>query len=70
MRLLSCCGGGRVNSLPELELTSCDRLQLAHNRLRSMPLEFTSCSTLKYLNLRDNRFEEIPKAVSGGKGGH
>ena len=40
------------------------RLQLAHNKLRDIPLEFTNCSALKYLNLRDNKFMDIPKAVS------
>ena len=51
----------KTNPLSKADL--CPRLQLAHNRLRDIPLEFTSCSTLKYLNLRDNRFDWIPKAV-------
>ena len=38
-------------------------LHLAHNLLRSIAYEFSNCSTLKYLNLRDNRLKEIPQAV-------
>ena len=38
-------------------------LHLAHNLLRSIAYEFSTCSTLKYLNLRDNRLKEIPQAV-------
>lgn len=40
------------------------RLQLAHNQLREIPIEFTNCLALRYLNLRDNRFVEMPRAVS------
>ena len=40
-----------------------DRLHLAKNGLSDIPYEFSQCSPLKYLNLRDNKFREIPKAV-------
>ena len=40
------------------------RLQLAHNQLSHIAYEFTGCSALRYLNLRDNRFRQVPKAVS------
>ena len=39
------------------------RLQLAHNQLSHIAYEFTGCSALRYLNLRDNRFRQVPKAV-------
>ena len=45
------------------ELTNPNRLHLAHNLLREIPYEFTNCLSLKYLNLRDNRFSDVPKAV-------
>lgn len=41
-----------------------NRLHLAHNLLRSIAYEFSNCFALKYLNMRDNRLKEIPKAVS------
>ena len=40
------------------------RLQLSHNQLRDLPLDFASCLSLKYLNLRYNKFTEIPLVVS------
>ena len=40
------------------------RLQLVHNQLSHIAYEFTGCSALRYLNLRDNRFRQVPKAVS------
>lgn len=40
------------------------RLQLSHNQLRDLPLDFASCASLKYLNLRYNKFTEIPLVVS------
>lgn len=42
----------------------CFRLQLAHNQLSHIAHEFTGCSALRYLNLRDNRLRQVPKAVS------
>lgn len=42
----------------------CIRLQLAHNQLSHIAHEFTGCSALRYLNLRDNRFRQVPNAVS------
>ncbi|KAL9099627.1 MAG: hypothetical protein Q9163_004902 [Psora crenata] len=42
-----------------------ERLQLAHNQLRQISPDFSTCSALKYLNLRDNRFQEIPQAIFG-----
>ena len=38
-------------------------LHLSHNEISHMPFRFQQCSILKYLNLRDNRFEDFPKAV-------
>ena len=38
-------------------------LALPHNLLRSIAYEFSTCSKLTYLNLRNNRFKEIPQAV-------
>ncbi|KAL9073224.1 MAG: hypothetical protein Q9161_003056 [Pseudevernia consocians] len=42
-----------------------ERLQLAHNQLSHIAYEFTGCSALRYLNLRDNRFRQVPKAIFG-----
>lgn len=42
---------------------SWSRLQLAHNQLCHIAIEFASCSALRYLNLRDNIFKEVPKVV-------
>ncbi|KAG8527987.1 uncharacterized protein KY384_006903 [Bacidia gigantensis] len=39
------------------------RLNVSHNQLNFIFPEFATCSALKYLNLRDNRFQEIPQAI-------
>lgn len=40
------------------------RLQLGRNSLSRIGIEFTQCTALKYLNVRNNAFGEIPQAVS------
>ena len=55
----------KLNSKTSFMLSfDCYRLQLAHNQLSHIAYEFTGCSALRYLNLRDNRFRQVPKAVS------
>ncbi|KAF2968459.1 hypothetical protein GQX73_g5099 [Xylaria multiplex] len=40
-----------------------ERLALSHNRLTSFPARFSECTSLRYLNVRNNRIEEFPLAL-------
>lgn len=39
------------------------RLALSHNQLSTFPARFAECTSLRYLNVRNNRIEEFPLAV-------
>lgn len=39
-------------------------LKLDYNHIWHIPYKFDECVMLKYLNLRNNRFKDFPKAVS------
>ncbi|KAI1115503.1 RAM signaling pathway protein [Nemania sp. NC0429] len=40
-----------------------ERLALSHNKLTSFPARFSECTSLRYLNVRSNRFEKFPLAL-------
>ncbi|KAJ3556135.1 hypothetical protein NPX13_g10204 [Xylaria arbuscula] len=40
-----------------------ERLALSHNKLISFPARFSECTSLRYLNVRNNRIEEFPLAL-------
>ena len=54
-----------VNTKQMLTRTSVfgDRLRLSRTQIFYLPFRFEECKMLKYLNLRDNSFSEIPHAV-------
>ncbi|KAI1506637.1 hypothetical protein F5X99DRAFT_365019, partial [Biscogniauxia marginata] len=39
------------------------RLALSHNKLSSFPARFSECTSLRYLNVRNNHIREFPLAV-------
>lgn len=39
------------------------RLALSHNQISTFPARFSECTSLRYLNVRNNRIEEFPLAV-------
>jgi hypothetical protein len=41
-----------------------NRLALSHNYLQTFPARFSECTSLRYLNVRQNRIREFPLAVS------
>ncbi|SPO03969.1 related to adenylate cyclases [Cephalotrichum gorgonifer] len=40
-----------------------ERLALSHNLLTTFPARFAECTSLRYLNVRNNRIEEFPLAL-------
>ncbi|KAK5636572.1 hypothetical protein RRF57_012284 [Xylaria bambusicola] len=40
-----------------------ERLALSHNKLTTFPARFSECTSLRYLNVRNNRIEEFPLAL-------
>lgn len=40
------------------------RLALSHNFLQSFPVRFAECTSLRYLNVRQNEISEFPLPVS------
>ncbi|KAI0911731.1 RAM signaling pathway protein [Ustulina deusta] len=44
-----------------------ERLALSHNMLTSFPARFSECTSLRYLNVRNNRVEEFPLVLCGLK---
>ncbi|KAJ2980063.1 hypothetical protein NUW58_g7044 [Xylaria curta] len=40
-----------------------ERLALSHNKLTSFPTRFSECTSLRYLNVRNNRIEKFPLAL-------
>ncbi len=39
-------------------------LALSHNYLQTFPARFSECTSLRYLNVRQNMIREFPLAVS------
>ena len=39
------------------------RLALSHNQISTFPARFSECTSLRYLNVRNNRMDEFPLAV-------
>lgn len=39
------------------------RIALSHNKLSSFPARFSECTSLRYLNVRNNRISEFPLPV-------
>ncbi|KAI3317526.1 RAM signaling pathway protein [Xylariaceae sp. AK1471] len=40
-----------------------ERLALSHNKLTSFPVRFSECTSLRYLNVRNNHIKEFPLAL-------
>ena len=40
-----------------------DSLALSHNQLSSLPVRFSECTSLRYLNIRGNQIKEFPMTV-------
>ena len=60
-------GHSSIARLPEtvvdLIKDEVDRLSLSHNQIWHIPLRFSECTHLRYLNIRSNVFREIPRGV-------
>lgn len=60
-------GHSSIARLPEsvvdLIKAEVERLSLSHNQIWHIPLRFSECSHLRYLNIRSNVFREIPRGV-------
>ncbi|KAK5272271.1 RAM signaling network component [Exophiala xenobiotica] len=60
-------GHSNIARLPEsvvdLIKDEVERLSLSHNQIWHIPLRFSECSHLRYLNIRSNVFREIPRGV-------
>ena len=60
-------GHSKIARLPEtvvdLIKVEVERLSLSHNQIWYIPLRFSECSRLRYLNIRTNVFREIPRGV-------
>lgn len=60
-------GHSNIARLPEsvvdLIKTEVERLSLSHNQIWHIPLRFSECTHLRYLNIRSNVFREIPRGV-------
>lgn len=48
----------------DLGLEPADSLALSHNQLQTFPSRFVECTSLRYLNVRQNDIREFPLAVS------
>ena len=57
--------GFGLNGIPEDLFDGClasiHSLSLESNRLQSLPLGISKCTQMKYINLRHNRFEDLPE---------
>lgn len=40
-----------------------NRLALSHNQLSTLPVRFSECTSLRYLNIRGNQIKEFPMTV-------
>jgi Leucine-rich repeat (LRR) protein len=60
-------GHSSIARLPEsvvdLIKAEVERLSLSHNQIWHIPLRFSECTHLRYLNIRSNVFREIPRGV-------
>ena len=60
-------GHSNITRLPEgvvdLIKLEVERLSLSHNRIWHIPLRFSECTYLRYLNIKSNVFREIPRGV-------
>lgn len=60
-------GHSNIARLPEsvvdLIKAEVERLSLSHNQIWHIPLRFSECTHLRYLNIRSNVFREIPRGV-------
>lgn len=60
-------GHSNIARLPEsvvdLIKAEVERLSLSHNQIWHIPLRFSECTHLRYLNIRANVFREIPRGV-------
>lgn len=60
-------GHSNIARLPEtvvdLIKNEVERLSLSHNQIWHIPLRFSECAHLRYLNIRSNVFREIPRGV-------
>ncbi len=60
-------GHSSIARLPEsvvdLIKAEVERLSLSHNQIWHIPLRFSECLHLRYLNIRSNVFREIPRGV-------
>ncbi|KAI1611986.1 RAM signaling pathway protein-domain-containing protein [Exophiala viscosa] len=60
-------GHSNIARLPEsvvdLIKAEVERLSLSHNQIWHIPLRFSDCTHLRYLNIRSNVFREIPRGV-------
>jgi hypothetical protein len=50
-------------SVVDLIKAEVERLSLSHNQIWHIPLRFSECSHLRYLNIKSNVFREIPRGV-------
>ena len=50
-------------SVVDLIKAEVERLSLSNNQIWHIPLRFSECVHLRYLNIRSNAFKEIPKGV-------
>ncbi|KAK4122802.1 hypothetical protein N657DRAFT_691273 [Parathielavia appendiculata] len=57
----------KIQTLPEevvdIIKDELERLALSHNYLQTFPARFSECTSLRYLNVRQNRIKEFPLAL-------
>ncbi|KAK4242212.1 RAM signaling pathway protein-domain-containing protein [Achaetomium macrosporum] len=57
----------KIQTLPEeivdIIKDELERLALSHNYLQTLPARFSECTSLRYLNVRQNRIKEFPLAL-------
>ena len=61
-------GGNNIEKLPSnMGRLRCESINLAKNKLHSLPMSFAKLKQMKSLILYENEFEEIPEVLSGFK---
>lgn len=58
-------GASRTRGVADQDPLLFVRLALSHNKISSFPARFSECTSLRYLNVRNNRITEFPLPVSG-----
>ncbi|KAK5656264.1 hypothetical protein OQA88_5027 [Cercophora sp. LCS_1] len=57
----------RIETLPDeivdIIKDELERLALSHNQLQTFPARFSECTSLRYLNVRQNKIKEFPLAL-------